>query len=89
MNRKTLSLLFVLLVIAGIVLFNTMSTSDRIYEAFQNPNAVKCAKLKEQIETMTEVLKTTKPQNDEDRKAKAQLEIEVVSIQNKMKELEC
>jgi cell shape-determining protein MreC len=89
MNKKNLSLLFVLFLVLVIVLFNTMSTSDRLYESFVNPNAVKCAKLKEQVDTMTEVLQTNKPQNDEDRKGRAQVEIQLASIQKEMNDLNC
>ena len=67
-----------------------MSTSDRMYEAFANPaNKVKCAKLTEQKDTMTEILQNKKPMNDEDRKGRAMLEIELASVEKQIKELEC
>lgn len=89
MNKKNLSLLFVVVVVLVIALFTTMSTSDRLYESFVNPNAVKCAKLMEQRDTMTEVLSTTKPESDADRQGRAQVQIELNSIEKQMKELEC
>jgi hypothetical protein len=90
MNKKNLSVLFVLLVIAAIILFNTMSTSDRLYETFANPaNSTKCRKLVEQKDTMKQILMTKKPQNDEDRKGRAALEIELTSVEKQIKELGC
>lgn len=90
MSGKYLPFITGLLLLLIVLLFKTMSTSDRLFETFQNPaNSVKCLKLREQEEKMLQILKTQKPMNDEDRKGKALLEIELASMEKQIKELGC